>query len=335
MPAKHRLVRGQFAVALAAMGSAQLRARSAVAAESYTLRMSVAGPNGGSMVDSGLQFAQAVHRRTNGQVTIETYPNAQLAKQEESIDAMANGVIDLAMVSSSFLVPRVPRFQIFDVPFLFKDIASAFKVMNGPLGNEFLSDLESKGVLGLTWGTAGFKELGTTNRVVTAPEDMKGLRIRIASGPVFVATYQALGAIPVALDTSETFTALTQHTIDGMDNALWVVSAGKFYTVIKHVAMLNLILSVVLLMGSKRRLEALPANLLAAVRDEGKRLTGPFRVATDKQNADAVQILKANGVQFTEGNYAVFRRAVEPVYAMVQARLGGDLLERVSKTASA
>ena len=72
MPAKHRLVRKQFAVALAAMGSAQLLTRSAAAAESYTLRMSVAGPSGGSMVDSGLQFAQAVHRRTNGQITIET-----------------------------------------------------------------------------------------------------------------------------------------------------------------------------------------------------------------------------------------------------------------------
>jgi TRAP-type transport system periplasmic protein len=180
-----------------------------------------------------------------------------------------------------------------------------------------------------------FKEISTTTKAVVVPEDMKGLRMRIQNGAVFVATYQALGAIPVVIDATEVFVALQQRTVDAIDINLNAVREGKFYTLIKHVALANHILAVNPLFGSRRKIEGLPAPIQKIIKEEGRALEPFWRSLTAKQTAADVQTLKDNGVAFTEIQYAPFRKAMEPVYATFQARLGADLLERVSRAAGA
>jgi TRAP-type transport system periplasmic protein len=223
-------------VALAGIGAA---------AETFTLRMNVSTGATSALGVSALHFAEAVGRRSHGQLKVEVYPSLQLGTERESIDGLTTGVIDLAIQNSTWIVPLLPRFQVFDMPFLFRTSAHAFRVLDGPIGSEFAAELETKGIVALAWASGGFKELETTTKPIVVPEDMKGLRFRIQSGAPFVAMYQALGAIPVTIDLSEAFTGLAQHTVDGLDATLDNLSSSKLYTVVKHVAMTNHIFSVI------------------------------------------------------------------------------------------
>src|SRR5262249_2735352 len=154
----------------------------------------------------------------------------------------------------------IPQFQVLDMPFLFKNMPAAQRVLDGAIGDELFAQLPGKGMIGLGWGTDGFRALETTSKPISAVDDMKGLRIRIQGGPVFVATYQALGAIPITIDLHETYLALQQHTVDAVDLALGGFTSAKFYTVARHVAISNHVLVVNPILGSRRRIEALPAD---------------------------------------------------------------------------
>jgi TRAP-type transport system periplasmic protein len=314
----------------ASLGLASVRG--AAAAEMYTLRMSLPTPAGAALTLAYLQLASAVQRRSNGQLIIEVYPTLQLAKEQASIDGLTTGVVDLTNQATGFLVPLIPQFQVFDLPFLFRDPAAGFRVLDGPIGDEFYARLDSKGIVGMGWG-ASFKELSTTTKPIVTPEDMKGLRIRIQNSALYVATYEALGAIPVPLDVSEAYLALTQHTVDAIDINLDALTTGKYYNVVKHVAMSNHFLSVNVTMGSKRKIESLPVALQKILKEEAKAV-GPFwRTLTARTIADDVQVLKKSGVVFSEIQYAPFRKAMDPVYASFQAKLGGDLIERIGRAA--
>jgi TRAP-type transport system periplasmic protein len=305
----------------------------AAAADAYTLRLSLASAANSVNGDAAVRFAVAVKRRSNGQLNVAVYPNGQLATQQGAIDGLTTGVIDFTVGASSFLVPLFPRYQVFDMPFLFKNLAAGLRVLDGPIGAEFFAELEPKGIVGLGWGINGLKELETTAKPVVTPEDMKGLRIRIQGGGVFVATYQALGAIPVPIDFAETNTALQQHTVDAVDLPVDVFTASKFYITMKHVAMTNHTLSVIPLLGSKRKIEALPLALQKTIKEAAKEIVPGWRDYLIRQTSEEVQFLKKNGVVFTETQYPAFHKAVEPVYASYQSKLGGDLIERIGRAA--
>ena len=332
-----RLPRGHFLGALSAgLPVSAFPVSRALAAEAYTMRLNV--PTGPTSVLAvvGTRFAAAVNRRSHGLLTIEVYPNGQLAREQASIESLTTGVLDLTIQGTSFLQPLFPRYQIFDLPFLFRNLAAGYRVLDGSIGREFFAELETRGIVGLAWGAGGgFKELSTTSKAIVAPEDLKGLRIRIMTGAVYLATYQALGAIPVTIDFAEAYTALEQHTVDGMDLGLNAVADGKFYTVIKHVAMSNHILSLGPLIGSKSKVEALPSALQEVLKTEAKAIVPFWRSLVARQLADSADVLKRNGVAFTETDYSAFRKAVDPVYSLVQAKFGSDLIARITRAANA
>jgi TRAP-type transport system periplasmic protein len=332
---KQRLSRRVLVGAAAAAGT-QIGVpflRSAAAAEAYTLRMNVTEGAASIVGMNAQRFAAAVKRRSNGQLQVEVYPNLQLAKEQPTIDALTTGAIDLAIVSAAFLVPLFPRYQIFTVPFLFKNFETGMRVLDGPVGVDFFSEIESKGIVGLGWGSSGFKEFETTSRAVVVPEDLKGVRMRTVAGAIYVAMYQAFGAIPITIDSSEVLVALTQHTVDGMDVNLDSMATGKYYVVAKHVALSHHVLSILPLLGSKRKIDALPVPLQKIMREEARNAMLSWRAEITRETANTISLLKSNGVAFTEIQYPAFRKAVEPVYALLQSRLGGDTLERVIRAA--
>src|SRR5262249_16887815 len=155
-------------------------------------------------------------------------------------------------------------------------------------------------------------------------------RIRYQGGAVGAATYQALGAIPVVLDASESMVALTQHAVEGLDVNLDGFWTAKYYTIVRHVALSHHVFSVMPLMASSKKLEAMPAPVRSMIREEGRNAITFWRSSLAKQTATDIQLLKKDGVAFTDIDRASFRKAVEPVYAMFQPRLGTELLTRVS-----
>ena len=168
---------------------------------------------------NGYARAAGADERAVGSET-ELYTNAQLAPEQETVGALVSGVIDLAMSPTIYLQGLVPRLRAFDLPFLFKDAAAVFRVLDGPLGNELSTDLEAKGIVALAWGGGGFREFGTTSKAISEPADMRGLRMRFQASPIYTSMSQALGIVPVSVDISELYVALQQHTVDGADLVL-------------------------------------------------------------------------------------------------------------------
>jgi TRAP-type transport system periplasmic protein len=326
-----RLSRRGFVGAIGAFGL-PLNAK---AAEAYTMRLTLPNPADSFEGLTAFHLAAAVARRSNGQMKIDVYPNGQLIKELDVINGLASGVVDLAFESAAQMVPLFPRCEVISMPFLFRSLEAAYRVVDGPIGNEFLTDFESKGIIGFGWGSQGFKELETAPRPIVVPEDMKGLRIRIQNGALQVATYQALGAIPVVIDPSETFLALSQHTIDGVEFGLDTFVRAKHYTVAKYVAMSNHVLAGVSLIASKRKIGTLPPALQKILLEEGKLAVSFWRTPIARQNTENTQFLKKNGVTFTEIQYPVFRKAMDPVYATFQSKFGGDFLARVIRATNA
>jgi TRAP-type transport system periplasmic protein len=305
----------------------------ATAADTYTMRMQIALDATSAQGVAASRFAAAVLRRSKGQLQVEIYPNGQLAKEQAILDGLTTGVLDLAIQGVAILVPLLPQFQIFQMPFLFKDLEAGYRVVDGAIGEELFAQLEPKGIEGLGCANGGFRELETTSKAIVVPDDMKGLRIRIQSGAVYVAIFQALGAIPVTIDVSEVFVALSQRTIDGIDATTNSFIDFKLYTIAKQVAMFNHVSSMTMLMGSKRKIDALPLALQKIIKEEGKASIPPWRSLQAHETLASIQMLRRNGVSFTEIQHSAFRKAMDPVYAMFQSKIGGNLIERAGRVA--
>ena len=328
-PASH--ARRRF---LATAASVAFAARPAVAADSYTLRMSAAGNGTAVWNIVAARWGAAVARRSGGRLNIELYPNAQLAKERESIAGLTTGVVDLTLQSSVFLETLFPQLQVLTLPFMFKNVAGALRVIDGPIGADFNAQFESKGITCLAWGTSSFRQMETVGKQVRSPDDLKGLRYRVQGGAVSVAMVQALGAIPVTIDLSEVYTALSQHTIDVVDTTPEGAVDEKFYVIVKHVALTNHVLVLQPILASKSKIESLPSDLQRILREEWRNIAPSWRAAVTQNNGEAIATLKSNGVAVTDVDYPAFRKAMDPVYASLQAKLGGDLIQRVSRASA-
>jgi TRAP-type transport system periplasmic protein len=310
--------------------------RRAGAADSYTLRLSsTSGPTTAWNV-AALRLGALVDRRSNGRLKIEVYANSQLAKQGETIQGIQSGVIDLALGEASvFFEPAFPQLQVLTLPFMFKDAPTAFRVLDGPVGTELSTEFGKKGMVALGWGTAGFRQMESDSKVIRTPDDMKGLRFRIQGGAVAVGMAQALGALPVTIDITEVFTAFTQHTIDVIDSTIDAFVTNKTYSIVKHVAVTNHVLVLQPLMASKPKIESMPADLQKILKEEAKAIQPGWRTLAAQRTAEGLDLLRSQGVTVNEIDYPPFRRAMAPVYAALQARLGGDLIQRISRQTGA
>ena len=298
----------------------------------FTLRLSISPPPGSTYYLHATEFANTVNRRANGRLKIEVYPSGQLAKQYESIAGLITGTVDFSLHDAAYLSSVFAPAEAVLLPFMFKNIATLYRVVDGPVGDQLFKQLDGKGILGLSWGAGGFRAMETTNKPIVKVEDMKGLRIRIHGG-TDVAMMQALGAIPLSIDSTETFTALSQHTIDGEEVGIENLVSDKTYPFLKHIAISNHVPSIAPLLASKKKIEALPADLQAIVRDSAVAVRSSWRTLYAQRAQEAVDFVKQNGASFTEIDWAAFRRLMTPIYASVEPKVGADILQQVTKAA--
>src|SRR5205809_2120689 len=163
-------------------------------------------------------FKKITEERTKGRVRVDVYPNSQLYKDGEEMEALQLGSVHMLAPSLAKFGPLgVREFEVFDLPYIFDDYAELHKVTEGPVGAMLFKKLESKGIIGLAYWDNGFKVM-SANKPLRMPEDFKGLKIRIQSSKVLEAQMRALGAIPQVLAFSEVYQALQTGVVDGSEN---------------------------------------------------------------------------------------------------------------------
>ena len=163
-------------------------------------------------------FKKLAEERTKGAVRVEVYANSVLYKDKEELEALQLGAVQmLAPTPGKFGPMGVREFEALDLPYLFDSLEEEHRVTGGPIGQQLLQKLESKGVHGLAFWDNGFKSF-SANRKMLVPEDMKGLKMRIQSSKVLEAQMRALGAIPQVMAFSEVYQGLQTGVVDGTEN---------------------------------------------------------------------------------------------------------------------
>jgi len=275
-------------------------------------------------------FAREVEKRTNGRYKIQTFYNASLGSERESIEAVQLGTQELTLTSTGPVPNFVPETKILDVPFLFRDKAHARAVLDGPIGAELLTKFDAKGFKALAWAENGFRHMTNSKRPVNSPDDLKGLKMRTMENPVHVAAYKGFGIVTTPMAFAEVFTALQQGTVDGQENPLSVIIASKFEQVQKHLTLTGHVYSPCLFLMNKAAFEKLsPADKQAflAAAKEGTRAN---RAKVDEDDAKGVADLRAKGMQVVETvDKSKFVATLAPVNAEFEKQFGKANLDKI------
>ena len=183
------------------------------------------------------KFKQMVEERSKGAMKVEIYPNSQLYKDREELEALQLGAVQILAPSMAKFGPLGAReFELFDLPFIFPNKETLYRTMDGVVGKRLFSKLETKGITGLAYWDNGFKQM-SANKPMHKVADFNGLKMRIQSSKVLDAQMKALGAMPQVMAFSEVYTALQQGVVDGTENPLSNIYTQKMHEVQKHMTL--------------------------------------------------------------------------------------------------
>lgn len=278
-------------------------------------------------------FKKLAEERTKGAVTIEVYPNSQLYKDKEEMEALQMGAVHMLAPSLAKFAPLgVKEFELFDLPFIFDGYDDVHAVTMGPVGKKLLNKLEVKGILGLAYWDNGFKVM-SANKSIKMPGDVKGLKMRIMSSKVLDAQMRALGAIPQVLAFSEVYQALQTGVVDGTENPPSNLYTQKMHEVQKYVTVTDHGYLGYAILVNKKFWTGLPADIRAHLETAMTDATiYANKIAKDKNDEDLASV-KASGkteiVNLTPEERAVWKAALVKVHDDMKSRIGADMIEEV------
>ena len=162
-------------------------------------------------------LADKTKEYSNGELVIRIYPNATLGNERESLELMNSGALQMVKVNAASLESFAPDYSLFSLPFLFRDRDHYYRVLQSDLGKKILNSSESKGFVGITYYDGGARSF-YSNKPITKPEDLAGMKIRVQQSPSAIAMMKALGGVATPMAQGELYTALQQGVVDGGEN---------------------------------------------------------------------------------------------------------------------
>lgn len=285
------------------------------------------------------KFKELAEKYTDGKVKVEVYPNSQLYKDKEELEALQLGAVQMLAPSNSKFGPiGIREFEVFDLPYILPDLPTLRKVTDGPLGARLLKLLDAKGMTGLAYWDNGFKQM-TANKKLVVPADYKGLKFRIQSSKVLEAQFRSLGAIPQVMAFSEVYQALQTGVVDGQENTASNIYTQKMHEVQKYTTLTNHGYIGYVVVANKKFWDGLPADVRPQLEKAMKEATAYGNGQSAKENDEALAEIKKTGksefITLTPEQDAAMRKAMEPVYTDVAGRVGKPLIEEFLKETKA
>ncbi|MGV3570919.1 MAG: TRAP transporter substrate-binding protein [Ramlibacter sp.] len=272
-------------------------------------------------------FKNALEAASKGTIEVQLFPNRQLGDEKPMMEGLRFGTVDAAIITNAVVAQLEPGFQLNDLPFLYASEAQARKVLDGKVGQELSKRLDAKGIVVLGYMEAGFRNMINNKKPINNPGDVAGVKFRVMQNPVFIDMFNSLGGSAVPLPWGETFTAVQQGMIDGLELPLAFIDSLKVYEVTKYLSQTNHTYTALELLISKRALAKLSADQRKAVLDAGRLATEQQRKANYEHTEKMIGILQGKGMTVNKVNDpAAFRKAVAPVYEKFKPGIGPDLL---------
>ena len=280
-------------------------------------------------------FALKAAEMTKGRVKVEVYPNSQLYKDKEEMEALQIGSVQMLAPSLAKFGPiGVKEFEVFDLPFIFDGIDSLRKVTLGPLGAQLLAKLEPKGIKGLAYWDNGFKSF-SANTPIKSPADMKGKKFRIQSSKVLEEEIRALGGLPQVMAFSEVYQALQTGVVDGTENPISNLYTQKMHEVQKHLTITDHGYLGYAVIVNKKFWDGLPADIQKQLTDAMEQATRYANQIAKVENDNALEGVKKSGKTQvyvpTTAERLAFKLALVPVHQAMESRIGKELIQSVYK----
>ena len=297
-----------------------------------TLKAADVHPAGYPTVVAVEAMGKKLEAATQGRIKFQMFPGSVLGGEKEMIEQTQVGAIQILRTSLGPVGPVVPEVNVFNMPFVFRNIAHMRAVIDGPIGQELLDKISASPakLVALAWMDGGSRSL-YTKKPVRKPDDLKGQKIRMMGNPLFVDTMNAMGGNGIAMGYGEVFTAIQTGVIDGAENnppSLYTANhfkaGAKFYTQTNH-----LIIPEILVMSKVAWDKLSPADQ-ALVKKTAREAQLEQRQLWDKAVADYTAKLKAEGVEFIEMDNKAFFDATAPVRAKYGAQFT-DLMKRIGE----
>lgn len=284
------------------------------------------------------KFKELAESYTKGAVKVEVYPNGQLYKDRDEMEALRLGAVQMLAPSLSQFGPLgVHDFEIFDLPYLFPNKAALYRVMDGDIGAQLLVKLQAKGIRGLAYWDNGFKQM-SANRPLKSVEDFKGLKMRIQSSRVLDAQMRALGAMPQVIAFSDVRARLKEGVVDGGENTL-----SNLYTQNMHEVQKNLTLSDHGYLGyavivSKAFWDSLKPDIRSQLEKAMRDATAYERRIAQQENDSALAGIKAAGTTeiyvLPDADRRAWQQALLPVHEQFSDVVGKDTIQAVYRIAA-
>ena len=278
-------------------------------------------------------FKKLAEERTKGRVKVIIYPNSQLYKDKEELEALQMGSVQmLAPTTSKFGPMGLKEFEVFDVPYLFMNEDQVHKVTRGPVGQSMLQKLESRGIKGLAFWDNGFRVF-SANKPLRTPADMKGLKIRINSSKVNQAIVNSVGAMPQTMALSEVYQAMQTGVVDGGDGNLSNLYTQKHYEVQKYVVNTKHSYSGYAVVVNKAFWDKLPPDIRTTLEGAMKEASVYNDGIAEKDTSNAIAMMKASGkTQIYEPNAAEkaqWVKTMQSVQNEIAPRIGMAMINAV------
>ncbi len=277
------------------------------------------------------KFAELASSYTNGNIKVQVYHGGVLGSDEKMLQAVQAGTQELYIGTLSPLSSKVKEVQVWDLPFLFRNVKEVYAVLDGDASKEIFQRIEPSGLVGLTWTGMGFRNLSNSKRAVKKLEDINGLKVRVMANPVALETWKAVGANAVPMAFAEVFPALEVKALDGQENPLLHMYANKMQEVQKFISVTNHVYTPVALVASKKFWDTLSPADKAGVQKAATAAGLLQRKLLDDGDRDVVGKFRSVGMEVdtvSAAELARIQEKVRPVVAKYSPLIGEDFVKK-------
>jgi tripartite ATP-independent transporter DctP family solute receptor len=300
------------------------------AARLTVLRLGFANPRNSQLGAGAAEFARSAEKNTGGRIRVELYPSSAAGGELEMFQDVASGALDLALTSSSVFTAISPDFTIFDIPFLFRDVAHARAVIDSEIGKAALAQMAPKGVMGLAWAEAGLRHLTTATKPVRAPSDLKGLKIRVPQSDVMVAGFKAFGTDVQSLPFPDVYPALASGSFQGQENSISIITSGNFDKVQHYLSLTGHVYTPAAFILSKHAHDRLSPEDRQALRMAAVDGGLASRTFADSTNKSGIEELRRRGMTIIEDvDRPAFVAAMAGVEGEFEKKFGKDKIDAI------
>jgi C4-dicarboxylate-binding protein DctP len=281
------------------------------------------------------RFKELAEARTKGRVKVELYPNSQLYKDKEELEALQLGSVQMLAPSLAKFGPLgVKEFEVFDLPYIFDNFTELHKVTQGPVGAAMLAKLEPKGIKGLAYWDNGFKSF-SANTPLKNVADYKGKKFRIQSSKVLEEQIRAVGGIPQVMAFSEVYQALQTGVVDGTENPISNFYTQKMHEVQKHLSLTNHGYLGYAVIVNKKFWDGLPADVRGQLEQAMKDATVFANKIAQEENEASLAGVRKSGKTIvyepTKDERFALKKAMAPVHIKMTDRVGKETLQEFYK----